>query len=79
MQLVLIFWLGEYKDISPRLVHPAPTLNLAADAEPELLALYDPTYFALPQKEGFAGLAWLNPEPPAFPRFGWSEPQATVS
>lgn len=60
VQMALIFWLGERKLISPRPSAPAPVLALVTDSTTELLALRDPTLFALPRRQGFAGLAWLT-------------------
>ena len=60
-QLGLIFWLS---DRAPFRVLPAaggPTLRLAGPGSAELLALEDPTLFALPHRQGFAGQAWLIP------------------
>lgn len=58
-QLGFIFWLGERNPISPRPPAPAPELSLARNSTTEAMALQDPTLFALPRKQGFAGLAWL--------------------
>jgi hypothetical protein len=60
LQLGLIFWLGE--SAPPRRAAPrfAPRLLLAGNSTNVLLALNDPTLFALPHKEGFSGPAWLT-------------------
>lgn len=74
-QLGLIFWLGDTRPVSPKPGSPAPALYLAADSDmnSELLALREPTLFALPRREGFAGMTWLRlPQQQARP-FEWSE------
>lgn len=55
----LIFALSDRKPFTPRRPAPAPVLKLA-NAENELLALNDPTLFALPHRRSFAGAAWLK-------------------
>jgi len=60
-QVSLIFWLGERGPVRSRPPRPAPTLRLAGGASHELLALQDPTLFALPHRRGFSGPAWLEP------------------
>ncbi len=51
---------------------PAPVLELATVYD-ELLALNDPTLFALPQRQSFAGQTWLKPVSNSVPPFRWSE------
>ena len=72
-QLALIFAFGEYKPITPRAVKNVPALKLATGSG-EWLALNDPTLFALPNRKGFAGSAWLEPTPVEFHRLEWTEP-----
>jgi len=72
-QLALIFAFGEYKPIVPRAVKNVPALKLTASSG-EWLALNDPTLFALPNRKGFAGPAWLEPPPVEFHRMEWTEP-----
>jgi len=60
VQLGLIFWLGSTAPIRPRPAAPALTLRFAGTAAAELLALTDPTLFALPHQH--------NPAVPAGPR-----------
>ncbi len=70
--LGLIFALSDHKPVPPRPLAPTLTLRLASDSD-ELLALNDPTLFALPQRRGFAGAAWLkilHVEPPPY---RWTE------
>ena len=51
----------------------APKLELAAGSS-EWLMLNDPTLFALPSIEGFAGPAWVEPPPLIVHRKEWTEP-----
>ena len=67
--VVLIFTFGARKPIQPRAVTNVPELELAGGSG-EWLTLNDPTLFALPNREGFAGPAWL--EPPHL-KFHWQE------
>jgi hypothetical protein len=57
--IVLIFMFGGRKPITPRTITDAPELTLASGSG-DWLALNDPTLFALPSREGFAGPAWLE-------------------
>ena len=50
-----------------------PALRLAGNVPADLLALNDPTLFALPHRQGFSGLAWLRIPRPPFRSFEWSE------
>jgi len=70
--VAIIFALGERKPISPRDISNVPSLKIAGDSD-ELLALNDPTLFALPHLEGFAGPAWLEPPRVQFHRQDWTE------
>jgi hypothetical protein len=69
----LIFAIGDRRPIAPRPPATAPALRLAAEAD-ELLALNDPTLFALPHRESFAGAAWRQIPEVKFPPFRWTEP-----
>ncbi len=73
-QIGLIYWLGESKFPPARPPMLAPALSLPERNSPELLALNDPTLFALPQQKGFSGIAWLNPPPVPFQPNRWTEP-----
>jgi hypothetical protein len=68
-QLIFIFWLGDYSAPKPRGAALAPVIEVSGQSSWELLALNDPTLFALPHRQGFAGAAWMAasrpPEPPA--------------
>ena len=72
-QLALIFWLGARGPVYVSRTARVPNLRIAGPAFDELLALTDPTLFALPHQQGFAGPAWLT-----IPRIGgnpfvWSD------
>ncbi|MGA9776799.1 MAG: hypothetical protein WBS33_00855 [Verrucomicrobiia bacterium] len=71
--VVLIVMFGTRKPITPMAVKNAPKLELAAGSS-EWLMLNDPTLFALPNVEGFAGPAWLEPPHVQFHQLEWTEP-----
>jgi hypothetical protein len=62
-QVGAIVWLGDWTPVRVRPPAPAPRLQLAGNASAELLALNDPTLFALPHWQGFSGPAWLDAKP----------------
>ena len=62
-QIGAIVWLGDWTPVRVRPPAPAPRLQLAGNASGELLALNDPTLFALPHWQGFSGPAWLDAKP----------------
>jgi hypothetical protein len=68
-QVALIFALGEKKFPPPRAVTNVPQFTLA-DTTNELIALDDPTLFALPHADDFASQMYSNP----LPDFRWKEP-----
>jgi TonB family protein len=71
-QLALILGLSDKSVRQPRPAGFAPSLHLAAPGDAaELVALNDPTLFALPHRQGFAGLAWLRPTQPPLTSFTW--------
>lgn len=73
-QMGLIFWLSIPQHVQARRVPgPPPSLQLAAAGSRELLALSDPTLFALPHREGFSGPAWFNVSNLTFEPFVWTE------
>src|SRR5258708_19055601 len=74
VQLGLIFALSDRHPIRILTPRPSPNLQLVATAPAELVALTDPTLFALPHPQGFAGLAWLKVPRLEFHSFDWSEP-----
>jgi hypothetical protein len=73
-QLALIFWLGARRTDYPGRTAFVPGLRIAGPAWDELLALNDPTLFALPHQQGFAGTAWLTVTNFGAEPFIWSEP-----
>ncbi|HXR47233.1 MAG TPA: hypothetical protein VN784_07300 [Candidatus Limnocylindrales bacterium] len=70
--IALIFIFGTRKPITPMPVKNAPKLELAVGSS-EWLMLNDPTLFALPNIEGFAGPAWLEPPHVQFHQLEWTE------
>jgi hypothetical protein len=72
-QLVLIFWLSDRTPPSQRRAAPAPSLALLPAGGSPLLALEDPTLFAMPHTVSFSGLAWLKPLPSEYRPFEWNE------
>jgi hypothetical protein len=70
--LALIFIFGARKPIAPMAVTNVPRLVLAVGSS-EWLLLNDPTLFALPNVEGFAGPAWLEPPHVEFHQPEWTE------
>lgn len=60
VQLALILWLGRTQPPPTPRKEFVPGLRVVSPAAQEVLAFTDPTLFALPHREGFSGLAWLN-------------------
>jgi hypothetical protein len=73
LQLALIFWLSDTPPPPVRKSVPAPTLHLAGKSSYELLALSDPTLFALPHSQGFSGKAWIKSSLVPKRSFEWKE------
>ena len=73
VQLGLIFWLSDRRRFARRRPPCVPALQLAGDASAELLALKDPTLFALPHRQGFSGAGLAGIPPAGFRPFDWSE------
>jgi hypothetical protein len=71
--VALLFVFGGRKQIIPRAVTNVPTLKLAGNSS-ELLALSDPTLFALPHQNDFASAIWLPATALKQPSFRWTEP-----
>lgn len=72
--IALIFLFGEKKEIIPSAdTKLIPTLTLANNSG-ELLALSDPTLFALPHQRDFASAVWLKMSAVKQPLFRWTEP-----
>ena len=74
IQLGLIFWLGSRTPIRPRPVAQNPTLRFAGGAAGELLALTDPTLFALPRERKFAMPSQSRPSHSGPVPFEWPAP-----
>jgi hypothetical protein len=72
-QVALIFLFGQKKPVVPRTVKNIPTVKLA-NAGDELLALNDPTLFALPHPQDFASAKMLAMPGAKPPSFRWTEP-----
>lgn len=73
VHVALIFTFGTRKPTTPRAVTNAPKLELVSGSS-EWLLLNDPTLFALPNSQGFAGPAWLVAPHVQFHRQEWTEP-----
>ncbi|HWI55921.1 MAG TPA: energy transducer TonB [Bacillota bacterium] len=73
LQVGLICWLGDRQPVRPRPAAFAPALQLLSEPATNLLALTDPTLFALPHRQGFSGLAWMQAPPQPFHPFTWTE------
>jgi TonB family protein len=71
--VALLFAFGARKQIVPRPVTNVPMLKLAAEAS-ELLALNDPTLFALPHQRDFASAVRVQTSVLKQPSFRWTEP-----
>lgn len=74
LQLALLFWLGDAKSKPQSPSSPAPQLRLVGEGAGDLLALMDPTLFAVPHRRGFSGPGWLEVQPRKFEPFVWSNP-----
>jgi hypothetical protein len=73
-QLGMILWLSERAPVRPRPRGVAPTLAFAGNHSDRLLALADPTLFALPHQQGFSEAVGLWTPSAQFHPFAWSEP-----
>jgi len=70
-----VFLFGARQNAAPRTVGKVPQFHLVA-GDGELVALMDPTLFALPHLNDFAPVAWLRPAAVEPPVFRWSpQPQ----
>jgi hypothetical protein len=72
-QLGLIFLLADKSPPRLRPSSPAPKLAVIEDSSSELIALTDPTLFALPHQVGFSGPAWMKIPPVPSRSFEWTE------
>ena len=68
LQVGVIVWWKDQTRHTPRQPAPAPVFHLSGSRSRELLALEDPTRFALPHPEGFSGKAWIHYDwrPPSY-------------
>jgi TonB family protein len=73
VEVAIIFALGEKQFPPPRAVTNVPRLTLA-DSSSELIALDDPTLFALPHANDFASAVWGQMPAVLQPSFRWMEP-----
>lgn len=64
---------GSREKIAPREIKNIPALKVSSAAN-ELIALGDPTLFALPHQHDFSILAWSKMPQTEQPSFRWSEP-----
>lgn len=69
----LIFAVGDRKPIKPRAMINAPVLQFTSHRT-EREQLDDPTLFALPHPNGFAGAAWMRRPRLEFAPYRWTEP-----
>ena len=71
--VALLYMFGARKQIVARAATDVPTLKLA-DSSDELLALNDPTLFALPHPGDFVTVMWSQAPVVEPPSFHWTEP-----
>jgi hypothetical protein len=69
----LIFLLADKSPPRVRPSSPAPRLAVVEDSSSEMIALTDPTLFALPHQVGFSGPAWMRIPPVPSRSFEWTE------
>jgi len=79
LQLALIIGLTDRTPLVQRAPSPGPVLRLSGPGSAEILALSDPTLFALPHHHAFAGLAWMTPPRLPVRPFSWSEEPSWLS
>jgi hypothetical protein len=72
--VALIFIFGARKPIPLPPVENPPSLTLAGQSSSDWLALNNATLFALPDRNGFAGLMWIALPPLPFRKQEWTEP-----
>ena len=70
--LAFVFLFGARQSAAPRTGAKVPQFHLV-ESDSELVALTDPTLFALPHLNDFAPAAWLRPPVIKPPLFSWSE------
>ena len=72
-QLLLIYFFGTKKQNIPLAVTNAPRFKLTAGSD-EIIALSNPTLFALPHAHDFSAKIWTVIPTPNTPDFRWHEP-----
>jgi len=72
LQAVVFLW-PTAQPPAPAPGRPAPTIHLATGHPGGLLALADPTLFALPHREGFSGAGWIKTPRQEFQLREWSD------
>lgn len=77
LHLALAFVFSDRKPLAPRPGLAAPMMRMVSERS-ELLALDDPTLFALPHPRSFAAPAWLSTPRVDFPVFRWREPERAL-
>jgi len=73
LHVALLFAFGSRKEVVSRAVNNAPALKLVGGSG-ELLALNDPTLFALPRPGDFVTAMWSQAPGVEPPSFRWTEP-----
>ncbi len=71
----LIFWLGERKLVKPSSPPTGTAMYMPADQTAPFPGLSDPTLFALANRHGFSGPAWLNVPSLQDHSKEWTEPE----
>ena len=72
IHLGLIWFFGTKTQIIPRLVSHVPSLQLANDENP-MIALQNPTLFALPNRKDFSSVSWSKLPAINETNFQWTE------
>jgi hypothetical protein len=73
LQIGLIVWFSGNSKAAIRKTSPAPSLSIVSPQSGELVALTDPTLFALPHYRTFSGAAWLRSHNIPAQSFEWSD------
>lgn len=72
--LGFLFVFGAKKLPAPRKPSPVPQFQMAGNSFPELMALDDPTLFAVPHVQDFVPAIWRQLTNDISPAFHWPEP-----
>ena len=78
LQAALVILLEDRSPVKPREPASVPTFRFTTKRMGELVAIEDPTLFALPHREGFSGEAWLKEPALEFRSSDWSEPPRSL-